>query len=271
MIPKHFTLRRLPLLTLIAWVGPVCWPQQPTPQEDVLMRLKAAPGDSALLREAKSAGKTLEAKAILKEELLKRCQRLASTLSFVECGGTASALQSLDTSDKTGEDTLVAWIDTFLAKRIPPAIDREPIGREEQFTSEYKEWSRKQGWLPGETLTLETGCGMLIRDLGFMGDPKLRPLFRRALESNSYAIISAATFGLALLGDKEALPSILAAAERLKPGGAIVYQMVLSELRNYDDHEVDRLIQMRVTDKVMRDYIMQTKPMPIRPEFRQQR
>lgn len=268
MMTIHIPVSLASLLALFALVSPACWSQAPLPQDDVLTRLRASPQNSSLIVEAKSAGKDREAKAILNEELEKRsCGQWTTWLSLLNCGGLANELQVLDPGGRAGEKLLVGWVEEFLAQSVPPAFAGEPVGDDPVFNPEYLDWSRQHGLSADENVIRETMYGQLLRILGSMGDPKLGPLFRRGLESNSWAVASAATFGLALLADKKALPSILACADRQKPHGLIAYYMMLAELRNYDDPDVDRLIQTRIADKDLREAILRRRAVPVRTEL----
>ena len=190
--------------------------------QDVITRLRATPERLDLLAEIKIAARTPEAKGVLNEQLHSAfCEHpTPGLIIIVRCAGAVAVLQALDPDEGAGEATLVRWVEEFLARsNHPPAVNAQLSSSSSEYTPEYKEWSRKQGWSPEEAGMREVGAGQFMTLLGIMGDPKLRPLFRRGLESNSYSIISGSTTALALLKDKESIPSILGRRREAEPIG----------------------------------------------------
>ena len=101
-----------------------------------------------------------------------------------------------------------------------------------------------------------------------MGDPKLLPLFRRGISSNSGAVISSSTIGLALLGDKASVPAIIIAASRLSDGDN---DLILFELRNFKDEAINATAVANLRDETMSGSILGAPPVTIMPGFLPQR
>lgn len=276
MIYSYSSLRVLPLALLLAFLSPTVWTQDRQDlQGDVIMLLKEArPGFGIyLVVQAKAAGRASEAHSVLYDQLKAlSCDHSPQgwPAATIQCGAIAAEIQALDPEGGVGEAMLVRWVEAFLGLPNRPSSKEIGVipGQQDsfgQYSTEYKEWSRKQGWSPQDAAGQEIGCSMLIQILGSMGDPKLIPLFRRGLAPNSQAILIASTVGLALLKEKEALPAILAAARSLKEQE---YNEVLAQLLHFDDPNVDRLIQTRITDKGLRERVKTRPRAKVNPAFR---
>jgi HEAT repeat protein len=80
--------------------------------------------------------------------------------------------------------------------------------------------------------------------LGETGDPRGIPLLRRALQARDYAIVMAASKGLAQIQDKDSIPLIIAACRRAPSGYA---SEIARSLVYFDDPEAQSTV-----DKYMR-------------------
>ena len=253
-------------MPLWALLGCTAWSQAPaTPQRrEFLFRLRETPWSKDLIYEARSTGQVQEAKSVINQRLdVLACELPDSMKTVIECVATASALQIVDPVEGAGEAILVRWVEAFLKLSNRPSSDEVSPG---EFSPAYREWCRKQGWSAENALAREVACNLYIRALAQMGDAKLRPLFRRGIASDSYSIVSASTYGSALLKDKEVLPGILSAIKRRSAFKE--YEFLFMELRHFDDPEVDRLIRAGVADKELGESILNMKPIKANPEFK---
>jgi hypothetical protein len=210
---KHRNLGTL--LALLVSTSLVGWCQE-SPNRDILTRLQENPERLHLAVEARNAGKVEEATVILMDALRKGSCTQPSPSSALKCGPLAWGLQALDPDSRTGENYLVRPVEAFLAERVPPPFRDEAAAEEIKFAPEYEAWWKANGLSPNEGAAWENMYGSLLHLAAFIGDPKLEPLFRRGLQSNASFIVVSSIRGLALLHDKQALPEILAAIERLK-------------------------------------------------------
>ena len=105
-----------------------------------------------------------------------------------------------------------------------------------------------------------------IRQPAEMGDPQLLPLFRRGITSNSGGILSSSTIGLALLGDKASVPAIVQAAARLPDN-----DLILFELRNFNDPGISAAAVANLKDKAMSESILGAPTLTIIPGYLPQR
>lgn len=133
----------------------------------------------------------------------------------------AAGLVRLGDKDNTYWNYLEQQAALAVDSDIPDAVFSESQGKwlAHAITPELETWAKAHN-LDANTAGIDSIYGFPVKVLllAETGDPRGIPLLRRALQSRDFAIVMAASKGLANIQDKDSIPLIIAACQRAPEG-----------------------------------------------------
>lgn len=145
----------------------------------------------------------------------------------------AGGLVRLEDKDNTYWNFLLQQATLAVDSDVPdpfPIANTNP--KDPQLSPDFKAWVEAHHVDVSDTVrswTYDLPIKMML--FGETGDPRGIPLLRRALQSQNYQIVAWAAKGLARIQDKESIPLIIAAVQRVPPE----YNSLIAESLVYFD------------------------------------
>jgi len=215
-------------------------PQNPSDQLAAsIARVKSGnigPGDIDIIAKAGAATQVIPA---LEDQFVRETGALKKSIMAV-------GLVRLGDKDNGYWNYLESQAELAVDSDIPDAVFSESQGKwlDHQLSPELQAWAESHH-VDANTAGIDSLYGFpgKLLLLGETGDPRGIPLLKRALQARDYAIVMAASKGLAQIQDKDSIPLIIAACRRAPEGYA---SEIATSLVYFDDPEAQSAVDKYV-------------------------